>query len=181
MTRRDRLRRTGHLCLHSLRNLAFYRAAHEARKVWAGKQFWASSHNNFLDIAVLEWCKVFGDKRAKHYWDKAVLNKHDFFPQLLDHLRLTDDFFDQYILEMRTYRDKFLAHLDEENVMNIPNMTPAIKSAQFLYQWIISKEDDCNAFWDAPDNAVEFFKTFLAEGRSVHAAHTATSQENPSK
>jgi hypothetical protein len=35
MTRRTRLRRTGILCLHCLRNVAFYRVVHGARNEWS--------------------------------------------------------------------------------------------------------------------------------------------------
>ena len=111
---------------------------------------WATAHDNFLDIAILEWCKIFGDKKAKHAWRKVVSDQPAFLAELLEHLRLTETFFEAYTSEMRIYRDKFIAHLDEENTMNIPNMSPAIKSAQFLYKWMIEKENDCNAFWDAP-------------------------------
>ncbi len=170
MNRRARLRRTGLLCLHCLRNLAFLRAAHDARQRWAAQQFWVTAHNNFLDIAVLEWCKVFGDRRAKHDWRKVVTDQELFFTSLLDHLQLTDGLFEEYINEMRTYRDKFIAHLDEEDRMNIPNMAPATKSAQFLYRWLIEKEDNCNAFWDAPLNPVTYFRAFMSQARSTYAA-----------
>lgn len=174
MNRRERMRRTGILCLHCLRNLAFHSAARDARRQWAGQQFWVTIHNNFLDIGVLEWCKVFGDNRAKHNWRKTVTDHERFLANLLDHLRLTEGLFDEYIVEMRTYRDKFIAHLDEENRMNIPNMSPAIKSAQFLYRWMVEQEDDCDAFWDAPDNSVVYFRKFLSEARSTYARQPAS-------
>lgn len=173
MTRRERLRRTGILCLHCLRNLAFFRAAIDARDRWAGQQFWATAYNNFLDIAVLEWCKVFGDRRAKHHWRKVVTDQEGFLASLLSHLRLTEDMFAEYVTEMRTYRDKFIAHLDEENQMNIPNMSPAIKSAQFLYLWMREKEDDCGAFWDAPDDPVIYFREFMSQASLTYAAQPA--------
>jgi hypothetical protein len=173
LNRRACLRKTGLVCLHCLRNLAFLRAAHDARQRWAGHQFWVTTHNNFLDIAVLEWCKVFGDRRAKHDWRKAVTDQELFFSSLLNHLRLTEELFAEYVVEMRTYRDKFIAHLDEENRMNIPNMVPATKSAQFLYRWLIENEDDCNAFWDTPKNPVAYFRGFMSEARLIYGAQTA--------
>jgi hypothetical protein len=169
MTRRNRLRRTAILSLHCLRNLAFYKAAHEVPQVWAGEQFWITVHNDFLDIGVLEWCKIFGDKKAIHYWRQSVFDHNAFYGCLLDHLRLTDDLFYSYTKEMRTYRDKFLAHLDEDERMNIPNLAPAIKSVQFLYQHLLDVEDDCDAFPDAPPNAVEYFRGFMAEARTIYA------------
>jgi hypothetical protein len=173
MNRRDRLRRTGILCLHCLRNLAYLRAAHDARHQWAAQQFWQTAHNNFLDIGVLEWCKLFGDNKAKHHWRKVVTDQDVFLQRMLDHLRLTTEMFSAYIAEMRTYRDKFVAHLDEENRMNIPNMAPATKSAQFLYRWLLENEDDCNAFSDAPANPVAFFRDHFSQARDTYGAQPA--------
>ena len=170
MTRRQRLRRAALLCLHCLRNLAFFRAAHEARAQWGGQQFWITTHNNFLDIAVLEWCKVFGDRKAKHHWRKLVTDQDAFLLQLLGHLRLTEALFEAYIAESRTYRDKFIAHLDNEDRMEIPNMSPAIKSAQFFYRWMLEEEDDCHAFGDMPIDPVIYFREFIGEARLKYAA-----------
>jgi hypothetical protein len=174
MTRRERLRRTAHLCLHTLRNMAFFRASSDAQEAWTGEQFWTTAHDNFLDIAVLEWCKVFADeKRGKHHWGKVVNNADVFMLGLLAHLKLTEPLFLEYIQGMRAYRDKFIAHLDEENQMNIPNLSAAIKSSQYLYRWLLEEEDDCHAYPDAPPSAVAFFKSFLAEAKAVYAAKTA--------
>jgi len=156
-----------------LRNFAFYRAAQDAKKAWAGEQFWITVSNDFLDIGVLEWCKVFGDKRAKHDWRKSVTDQAAFHAALLDHIRLTEDLFEDYISEIRTYRDKFVAHLDEDERMNIPNLAAAIKSTQFLYHHLLESEDDCDAFPDAPRSAVTHFRGFMNEARAVYAAKSA--------
>ena len=173
MTRRNRLRKTAILSLHCLRNFAFYRAAHDAKSAWADEQFWITANNGFLDIGVLEWCKIFGDKRAKHDWRKSVTDQAAFLTALLDHIRLTEKLFEDYISEMRAYRDKFVAHLDEEERMNIPNLVAAIKSTQFLYQHLLASEDNCDAFPDAPQSAVTYFRGFVNEARAVYAAKTA--------
>jgi hypothetical protein len=153
-----------------MRNLAFHRAAQDARQQWAGQQFWVTAHNNFLDTAVLEWCKVFGDLKAKHAWRKSVTDEQAFMDALMERLRLTPGMFDDYIREMRTYRDRFLAHLDEDERMQIPNLVAATRSAQFLYQYLLDREDDCDAFPDAPRIAVAYFQGFVAEAHEVYRA-----------
>jgi len=92
---------------------------------------------------------------------------------LLDHIRLTREIFYAYIQEMRTYRDKFVAHLDEEEQMQIPNLSPAIKSAQFLYQHLLNAENDCDAFQDASQSGVAYFREFLKMARDVYIAKNA--------
>ena len=106
---------------------------------WQDERFWVGVHNNFLDIAVLERCKIFADQNGKHFWKKLVADHQEFLDALMDYLRLTEDMFDDYIKSIKKYRDKFVAHLDEENRMNIPNMAAAIKSCQFLYQYFERK------------------------------------------
>ena len=166
-TQRQRLRKTGLLCLHCLRNIAFYRAAQDARPWPEPQQFWRTASNNFLDVAVLEWCKIFVDEKAKHHWKKLVGKHEQFEAGLLEKLRITNLMFQYFSEEIRVYRNKFVAHLDDENEMHIPNLVPAVKSAQFLYQWLHDAEDDCNAFGDAPQNSVTFYREFLNQGRAV--------------
>jgi hypothetical protein len=54
-------------------------------------QFWVIINGNFLDIAVLEWCKLFGDTRGKHYFGKVISDVPAFNTQsyLIDPTQLT--------------------------------------------------------------------------------------------
>jgi hypothetical protein len=65
---------------------------------------------NFIDIAVLEWCKLFGDRKGKHFWANVVTDPSSFESALLIHLGVTIQELVVYVDEVRTYRDKFLAH-----------------------------------------------------------------------
>ena len=168
MTRRQRLRRVAILCCHCLRNLAFYRAWHQAGKPRSAEQFWVTANGNFLDVAVLEWCKLFGEPRGKHNWAKVVTDAGVFKAGLLQRLAITDAALNSYVSEMRTYRDKFVAHLDDELQMQIPNLTIAKKSAVHLYAYLLANEDDGNTFHDAPANPNGFYRHFLAEARLVY-------------
>jgi hypothetical protein len=46
--------------------------------------------------------------------------------------------FEEYRIEMRTYRDKFLAHLDSDLVMQIPRLAQAKKSVEIYYEWLLA-------------------------------------------
>lgn len=168
MTRRQRLRRTGIICLHFLRNLAYYRSWNAAPLTKRREQFWRSINANFIDVAVLEWCKLYGDLNAKHHWTKCVADQDDFIAGLINETGLTMPEFEAYRIEIRTYRDKFVAHLDELNEMQIPNIQPALESVRYLYKYLLDKEDDVGAFVDAPQNANVHFQKYLTEGRVAH-------------
>jgi hypothetical protein len=78
---RDRVRRVVLLCCAFARNVAYYRAGWADRaqpllsELHPHASFWRQVNGNFLDMAVLDWCKLFGDPKetprkrlAKHHW-----------------------------------------------------------------------------------------------------------------
>jgi hypothetical protein len=169
MTRKQHLRRVGITCLNCLRNLAYFRAAPGKNILKTKGIFWVNTHNNFLDIFVLEWCKLFGDKSGKHYWGKIITNQQSFFSSMLEKFKIDEAELEILIKEMRTYRDKFIAHLDLEPIMFIPNnLKLAQKSTEYLYNYILEKEDDGDFFNDAPSNAIVFFRNHLDYGKAEY-------------
>ena len=168
MTRFKRLRRVGILCCHCLRNLAYYRAGRRDYDLIFKDQFWVTTNGNFLDICVLEWCKLFGDQRGKHHWKKVISKKEKFFNELLNELEITEEKFDSYIDVFRTYRDKFVAHLDSENTAYPPGLEIAKNSTIFLYNYLLAHEEIDNCFYDAPKNAAEFFCHLSREGKAIY-------------
>lgn len=168
MTRREHLRRVVILCCHFLRNLAFYKAGWKNGELICKDQFWVNVNGNFIDICVLEWCKLFGDKRGQHNWRKVITDQTAFFDGLLHTVGQTEAEFDSYVKKMKTYRDKFVAHLDADEVMNIPKLKVARKSVSFLYNYLIENEEEANCFHDAPPNATCFYKQFYSQGRRVY-------------
>jgi hypothetical protein len=172
VTRRTRLRRTAILCLHFLRNLGFYRAWNAAPQTRRREQFWISLNANFIDMTVLEWCKLFGDRKAMHHWSKSVTDHVAFANGLRQRTGMTETGFEAYRLIVREYRDKFVAHLDELPTMQIPDLQPALESVRYLYTYLLENEDDGNVFPDAPRNPNAFYRKYLAEGKQAHAARS---------
>lgn len=170
MNRRTRLRRTGILCMHFVRNAAYYRAWNAAPVARRREQFWRTLNGNSIDICMLEWCKLFGDLKAQHHWSKCVTDTNAFLAGLYAHTGLGEAEFEAYRLEVRAYRDKFVAHLDELNQMRIPQLQPALDSVRYLYQYLLEHEDEVNAFHDAPRSANARYQQHLREGREAHAA-----------
>ena len=80
-------------------------------KLRRNEQFWRTVNGNFLDLCVLEWCKLFAGKNSMHHWRKVVAHPDRFEVALRARLRLTKPQFDEYITAMCAYRDKFVAHL----------------------------------------------------------------------
>lgn len=135
-----RLRRVLILCIHCARNAIFYRQGWKGKKPMFGGQLLITANSNFLDIAVLEWCKLFADPKGKHHWTKVVPDRTAFECAFLTDLSLGPDELEAFIKNVRQYRDRFLAHLDDDEKMNIPNLDIIIASVSFLYQHLMSHE-----------------------------------------
>lgn len=170
LSRRQRLRRVGIVCCHTLRNIAYYRAWFGAGKPKEGEQFWISVNSNFADIAILEWCKIFADERGKHHWTKVVTDAATFQANLLHVLGVGDAAWDEYIKQMRFMRDKFIAHLDDELVMTLPMLDLAKASTVHLYEHLLAKENEADAFADAPPSGAQWYDNFSQEAEAVYEA-----------
>ncbi len=142
VNRIQRLRRVLIVCCYFIQNLAYYRAGWKPNKVFTrhDSQFWITANGNFLDHCVLEWCKLFGDEKEAHYWGNTVSDPPAFEKGLLSSLGMTPVEFKTNIEKLRRYRDKFVAHLDSDKVMNIPDLEIA-KNAVFFYQRYILNEE----------------------------------------
>lgn len=168
MTRKQRLRRVGILCCHCLRNLAFFRAGWRKNEPRFRGDFWNNLNSNFLDICVLEWYNLFADNSGKHHWEKVICNHQSFRNDLLRAIKLSETEFDNYIKEMKAYRDHFVAHLDEKRTMHIPKLGTALRSVSFLYCHLLNDEDHEECFFDAPHNALSLYKRFVKEGKQEY-------------
>jgi hypothetical protein len=147
LPRRDRLRRVVILCRNFARNLAYYRTGQrpEYQPLLDPKHprvnFWRVTNSNFIDICVLEWCKLFADhKNGKHHWSKIVSAPAAFKTSLLSHLGIGEDGLNHEVDAMKEYRDKFLAHLDFVLTMNIPVLDIAKTTVWFYHAHVIEYE-----------------------------------------
>ena len=160
MSDEDRVRRTAILCGHCLRNIAFYRAGWLPTRsdIRVRRQFWIGANGAFIDLAILEWCKLFADPKSQHYWSRSVADKSAFAAALYRQLRLTELEFAAYIESFKQPRDKFIAHLDAEPTMSLPRLRVARASAAFLYDHLLN--DASTAHWfkfDPRPSAVQFY------------------------
>lgn len=147
ISRNRKLRRVGRLCLDFSTNYAYYRAGNDAKISNDSDDFWIRAQNNFLDIAILEWSKLFLKPRNNiYYWKKIIQNKERF-------QRLVEQYDHSYI---ETYRDKFVAHLDNRVFMNLPILDGAFRLTCSLYRDVYSQLDGSLKV-DMPDNLQDWY------------------------
>lgn len=151
-----------------MRNLSYYRRGWKYGKLIENSEFWKTAHGNFLDITVIEWCKLFADPRGKHHWRKVVKDHAAFEAGLLAAAQATQAQFDDYVNEVRTYRDKFVAHLDDLEQMQFPQLDLVERSLVFAYDYMIQHEDGGGWFANLPANAADYIAKSKTEADEIY-------------
>lgn len=162
-------RRAALLCCHFTRNLAYYRAGWDKGiYIFPENELWATLNSNFLDVAVLEWCKVFADTKAFYSWRKVVVDPNSFLPQLYHNYGASKEEWDHYLNEMRTYRDKFLAHLDSRPTMHIPSMDLAQFAIYYIYD-TMRAEQVSEVFKNLPQDLRQYSNDCYSDAVELYA------------
>jgi hypothetical protein len=136
----ERFRRVIITAQHCAANIAYWRAARSlASEPTAPKHrdVRTRTANNFLDVGVLEWCKLFVDSE-RHAWRRVIPadKREEFFVGMLTAVGKTAAEWDAYIDPFKLYRDKFIAHLDSERTMCPPVLDAALEALIFYMDYL---------------------------------------------
>jgi hypothetical protein len=148
LTRREILTNVQRLCRSFGRNLAYYRAGwdRDLRILCEANpdsgSFWTTVNGNFLDMCVLDWCKLFGERNGHYTWNQIVVDPDSFKTAMLRHLDLNEYAFEEEIRIFRDYRDKWVAHLDRDREGVYPRLEVARKAVWFYYKRICEEQID---------------------------------------
>jgi len=175
MTRRKEL--TAHIfrLVHLARSTEMKRALTEVDPN-PHLNFWRLIHGNQLDIAVLEWCKVFGSDGEATHWKKIVppADHDQFRVGLFGAVGVTAEEWVAYWNEMKAYRDKLVAHYIESNsVDNFPMLDLALRSSCFYYSYLI-KELRSLGETKYPDDLQIYYGEFESQAREIAATAFAS-------
>jgi len=174
VTKEDRVRRAALLCVHQTRNLAYYRAASSAFPNWRWSEYWRTCVGNLYDTSVLEWCKIFGSAKEKHHWLSLVADRKIFKQRLLAEVKLDETQFEAIRKKMLRYRNTFIAHLDSDNTMILPEMNEAREAIVFFYSDLKQNYVADWIFRGLPDNMTDYFDASFAEAIPIY--ETASQQ-----
>ena len=98
--------------------------------------FWITVVGNFIDVSALEWSKLFVYHSDKYHWKQIVSDKKEFKSRLIETLGITDADWSKSRQGIKDYRDKFIAHLDSELTMNVPDMKLPQRMVEFYFDEI---------------------------------------------
>jgi hypothetical protein len=174
------------LCASFARNVAYFRAGQSqtgsaARAhAHACSAFWTQVSANFLDISVLEWCKLLGDEKDKHFWRNVVTDPAAFEATLLANLAIVASDFEDLAKKMRRYRDKFVAHLDSDAKMDIPPLAAALAANSFYHGHIVTVEAAAGDLFGLAHTSEKFAKGYeqcFKEAQRAYGQATAGGNE----
>ena len=166
MNASDRARRAAMLCCHFARNFAYY-SFFRSSSIFGVEGFWLTVHGNFLDVCVLEWCKLFGNRNGKFHWKNATLDPNAFRRELLNTHGIDDAALDKLWNEMKNYRDDFVAHLDEQETTAIPNLNGPYLLTTFYFEKLQSDFTALQTHSSLPQQIYQYYDLCLKQADEV--------------
>lgn len=107
-------------------------------------EFWGSTASAHLELAVVEWCKVFGSDGEKTHWKNIFAEGaeeqaiEEFRRRILSKTSLAEKQWKAYHKTMLGLRNKFVAHLDLSMPFNEPTpiFDTALRVACAYQEWV---------------------------------------------
>jgi hypothetical protein len=141
-----------------------------------------------MDMAVIEWCKLFGsdhgDRQPVHWKNIVPEDGHEAFRVgLLAHLKVTKEDWLKYREGVKHYRDNHAAHMSApwlssdrkgkpQPADKYPELGMALEAAFFYYGVLLARLADVGFEHRYPTDIKEYCKRYVAQATEV--AQTAT-------
>lgn len=166
MSSTDHAIRAAFLCCHFARNLAYYNAAR--KELALDKEgFWLTVTGNFVDVCALEWCKLFWDRGSKYHWQNIFKEPNGFKQDILKTHGLDETGLKKLCNEMKDYRNKFVAHLEEKDSTKVPCMSTPYLLVCFYYRRMQCDFQELQSIEALPKFMDRYFDTHLREAEGI--------------
>lgn len=133
--------------------------------------FWRIQYGNSLDMAVIEWCKLFGsddEVNQQIHWKNMFSDGDGFREGLFSNLELNQEVWNSYWKSMKGYRDQHVAHLDfkRRDVSNYPDLDLAVASADYYYGKVLV---ELRTMGESrfPEELGVYYESFLKQAKSI--------------
>ena len=146
------------------KNVAHHRSLNSFRDDFH-QSYWILISSNFLDVAILEWCKVFGSKSDATHWTSNVPDDATFRTGLFEKLKVTEAEWSAYWECVKTYRDKVIAHYDSTSTVNDhPDFCLALKAC-FYYYDMLNKQLKRGSIGGYPESLEDYYEKSLDQAK----------------
>jgi hypothetical protein len=145
--------------------------------------FWRLIYGNFMDMAVIEWCKLFGSDHEEHqpvHWKNIVPeDAHDEFRKgLLAYLKVSMEEWVRYGEGVKHYRDNHAAHMSVPWLRPEPKGKPkpedkypelgmALEAAYFYYGALLARLAAAGFEHRYPTDIREYSERYVAQATEV--------------
>lgn len=154
------------LARRCLQNIAFYRAGQGVITKDTESDFWKTTQHSFALLVVLDWYKLFIDTSSSLHWANFLVDPNDFGRRIVNVVHMSEAELHEMILDTKTYRDKYVAHADEDVPIVQLDFERMRLIAGFLLDFLICKE---GKFWseDMRRTSTEFFGAMRQDAQSA--------------
>jgi len=108
--------------------------------------FWRLMYGGLSNLAVIEWCKLFGavGSNALHWQRVFPDRQHEFRIGLHTTTAMDDAAFSAYWRDIKRWRDTDFAHFDPHATRprKWPHFDAALAAADYYYSWVVAELDE---------------------------------------
>ncbi len=143
--------------------------------------FWRIFHGDLLDMAVIDWCKLFGSDDEEHqktHWKNVMSDRDAFRAELFGALGIDAKAWGSYWSEMKNYRDQHAVHRDfsKSDVTHYPTLDFALQSSYVYYRYVIA-ELRKQGVTRYPDDLAKYGEAFAAQAKEIAASALAATKD----
>ncbi len=149
-----------------IRNAAAFRSLWK-QKGALEQNYWKLVLSNFFDMAILNWCKVFGADGEETHWKKIVHDHTSFRTALQQRAGISKSKWETYWKEMTEFRSTQISHCKQPpNLTNYPVLDIAIETSCYYYEWLV-RELKSLGYADYDNNLQDYYSRFLGQTTKV--------------
>lgn len=142
-------------CRDLVRDLSYHRAMMpyvEQLRV----NIWVYTFNNFMEMAVLNWCHLFGNDTDDLHWLTIMANTDEFREKLLEAVDMNFNEWKAYRKTVIDYRNKDVAHIEVRPEGDVPQMDIALTAAFYYYSVALAEIRTLHDYPELPNNLSQF-------------------------
>ncbi|MGD0485648.1 MAG: hypothetical protein ABSB94_00480 [Syntrophorhabdales bacterium] len=149
-------------CGDFARNLSFHRVLGDYVNDSEKRNFWIHMYNNAIELAILDWSHLFGNHKDDLHWKRVVHDPVSFKRQFLKAIRMTEQEWSAYHREIKSYRDKDIAHIEVRLKSHVPDMTQALQAAACYYSVVLNELQNYGIY-DYPQDLNDYHEKSVAQ------------------
>ena len=121
--------------LNFVRNYAIRKAILES-EVLKDIEIFKIISNSCFNIALTEWCKLFGSERDQSHWKNCNERGFSHINDVLQKVNIPESEFESLKNDIKNFRDKYVSHADIKDIeeLYVPYLSKVVEMVFFSYE-----------------------------------------------